>query len=53
MPNWVQVWDRALHMFQLTFDFNPDARRAVAEIADFVEYAVANAAPSAESTLGA
>lgn len=38
VPTWVQVWDRALHMFQLTFDFNPDARRAVDEIAEFVGY---------------
>ncbi|BBZ21988.1 alpha/beta hydrolase [Mycolicibacter hiberniae] len=38
VPNWVQIWDRALHMFQLSFDVNPDARRAVEEIADFVGY---------------
>lgn len=41
VPNWVQIWDRALHMFQLTFDFNPDARRAVAEITDFVDHVMA------------
>lgn len=41
VPNWVQIWDRALHMFQLTFDFNPDARRAVAEIADFISQVTA------------
>jgi hypothetical protein len=49
VPNWVQVWDRALHMFQLSFDFNPDARRAIAEIADFIDY-VMPAAPSIDST---
>ncbi|MEO8814210.1 MAG: alpha/beta hydrolase [Mycobacterium sp.] len=41
VPTWVQVWDRAMHMFQLTFDFNPDARRAVDEIAEFVGYVTA------------
>jgi monoterpene epsilon-lactone hydrolase len=25
---WVQVWHKAMHMFQLSFDVNPDARRA-------------------------
>lgn len=50
VPNWVQVWDRALHMFQLTFDFNPDARRAVAEIADFVDYVTPAASARADST---
>ncbi|OBG32011.1 alpha/beta hydrolase [Mycolicibacter heraklionensis] len=49
VPNWVQVWDRALHMFQLTFDFNPDARRAVAEIADFVAHVTAAAPRDAGS----
>lgn len=29
---------RSLHMFQLSFDVNPDARRAVDEITDFVGY---------------
>jgi acetyl esterase/lipase len=38
VPVWVQVWDKAMHMFQLTFDVNPDARRAVTEIASFVSY---------------
>lgn len=42
VANWVQIWDRALHMFQLSFDFNPDARRAVAEIADFIDYVLAD-----------
>lgn len=49
VPNWVQVWDRSLHMFQLTFDFNPDARHAVGEITDFVGYVTACAPPDAES----
>lgn len=49
VPNWVQIWDRALHMFQLSFDVNPDARRAVDEIADFVGYAMAAAPPNVES----
>ncbi|HEU4361577.1 MAG TPA: alpha/beta hydrolase [Mycobacterium sp.] len=38
VPAWVQVWHKAMHMFQLGFDVNPDARRAVDEIADFVDY---------------
>ncbi|MEB3071126.1 alpha/beta hydrolase [[Mycobacterium] vasticus] len=45
VPNWVQVWDRALHMFQLTFDFNPDARRAVDEIVAFMDDVTAAAPP--------
>ncbi|WP_420110351.1 alpha/beta hydrolase [Mycolicibacter arupensis] len=53
VPTWVQIWDRALHMFQLTFDVNPDALRAIDEIADFVGYAVADAQPSSQTTLGA
>ncbi|MGV0624740.1 alpha/beta hydrolase [Mycolicibacter minnesotensis] len=48
VPNWVQIWDRALHMFQMTFDVNPDARRAIDEIADFVDYAMSAARPDAE-----
>ena len=39
VPVWVQVWDQAMHMFQLSFDVNPDARKAVAEIVAFFEYA--------------
>jgi acetyl esterase/lipase len=35
---WVQLWDKAMHMFQLSFDVNPDARRAVDEVAQFVGY---------------
>jgi epsilon-lactone hydrolase len=38
VPAWVQIWDRAMHMFQLSFDVNPDARKAVAEIASFISY---------------
>ncbi|MEO6792183.1 MAG: alpha/beta hydrolase [Mycobacterium sp.] len=49
VPNWVQIWDRALHMFQLSFDVNPDARRAVGEIADFVGYVMAVAPPNVDS----
>lgn len=41
VANWVQIWDRALHMFQLSFDVNPDARRAVTEITDFIGYVMA------------
>jgi monoterpene epsilon-lactone hydrolase len=33
VPVWVQVWHKAMHMFQLSFDVNPDARRAVREVA--------------------
>ena len=41
VPVWVQVWHKAMHMFQLSFDVNPDARRAVADIAEFIAYATA------------
>jgi epsilon-lactone hydrolase len=41
VPAWVQVWHKAMHTFQLTFDVNPDARRAVDEVAAFVRYATA------------
>lgn len=50
VPNWVQIWDRGLHMFQLTFDVNPDARQAISEIADFVGTVTTGSAPSVEST---
>jgi hypothetical protein len=30
-----------MHMFQLSFDVNPDARRAVDEVASFIRYATA------------
>ncbi len=36
---WVQEWHKAMHMFQLSFDVNPDARRAVDEVAEFIRYA--------------
>lgn len=39
VPVWVQLWHKAMHTFQLTFDINPDARRAVEEIATFVHHA--------------
>lgn len=38
VPTWVQVWDKAMHMFQLSFDVNPDARKAVSEIVSFISY---------------
>lgn len=41
VPAWVQVWDKAMHMFQLSFDINPDARRAIEEITSFVTYVTA------------
>jgi epsilon-lactone hydrolase len=41
VPVWVQVWHKAMHMFQLSFDANPDARRAVTEVAAFIRYATA------------
>ena len=49
VPVWVQVWDKAMHMFQLSFDVNPDARQAVGEIASFVAYATAAARDEAAS----
>jgi epsilon-lactone hydrolase len=36
---WLQQWHKAMHMFQLSFDVNPDARRAVDEVAAFIRYA--------------
>ncbi len=47
VPVWVQVWDKAMHMFQLSFDVNPDARRAIAEIASFVAHVTAEASKAA------
>jgi monoterpene epsilon-lactone hydrolase len=41
IPVWVQEWHKAMHMFQLGFDINPDARRAVDEVAAFIRYATA------------
>lgn len=49
VPVWVQVWDRAMHMFQLSFDVNPDARRAIEEIASFVAHVTAAARDEAAS----
>lgn len=48
VPVWVQVWDKAMHMFQLSFDINPDARRAVDEITTFVDYCMSAAAPNVD-----
>ena len=47
VPVWVQVWDKTMHMFQLYFDLNPDAVRAIAEIASFVEHVTAEASQAA------
>jgi acetyl esterase/lipase len=41
IPVWVQVWDKAMHMFQLSFDVNPDARRAIDEITSFIGHVTA------------
>ncbi len=43
VPAWVQLWHKAMHMFQLSFDVNPDAREAVGEIADFVDHVMTTA----------
>lgn len=47
VPVWVQVWDKAMHMFQLSFDVNPDARRAVDEIASFIGHVTSEASQAA------
>lgn len=47
VPVWVQVWDKAMHMFQLSFDVNPDARRAVDEIASFIAHVTQEASQAA------
>ncbi len=39
VEDWVQQWHKAMHMFQLSFDVNADARRAVDEVAAFIRYA--------------
>lgn len=44
VSNWLQVWDRAPHVFQVGADFNPDARRAITDIGEFVRSVVATAA---------
>ena len=36
---WVQQWHKAMHMFQLSCDVNPDARLAVDEVGAFIRYA--------------
>lgn len=38
VPVWLQEWHKSMHMFQLSFDVNPDARRAVEEVAGFIRY---------------
>ena len=38
VPVWVQQWHKAMHMFQLGFDVNPDALRAVEEVAMFIRH---------------
>lgn len=35
----IQLWHKALHVFQLFFDVNPDARRAVDEVSTFIRVA--------------
>lgn len=49
VPVWVQLWDKAMHMFQLSFDVNPDARKASAEIVSFISYATAVARDEASA----
>lgn len=39
VPAWVQVWHKAIHAFQLSFDVNPDARLAVEEVTTFIRRA--------------
>ncbi|WP_343710583.1 hypothetical protein [Mycobacterium sp.] len=34
-----QTWDPTVNLFRLSFDVDPDARRAVAEIAAFAGHA--------------
>ncbi len=41
VPVWVQVWHKALHVFQLFFDVNPDARQALDEVSTFIGHATA------------
>jgi monoterpene epsilon-lactone hydrolase len=49
IPVWVQVWDKAMHMFQLSFDINPDAQKAVAEIVSFISYVTTAASDEASA----
>lgn len=39
VPVWVQMWHKAMHVFQLSFDVNPDARHAIEEVATFIREA--------------
>lgn len=43
VTNWLQIWDRAPHVFQFGSEFNPDARRAVEDIGSFTKSVVAAA----------
>lgn len=49
VPVWIQVWHKAMHMFQLSFDVNPDARRAVADIAEFIGFVTSRAQDEASA----
>ncbi len=51
--NWLQIWDRAPHVFQIGADVNPDARQAIAEIGAFTRSVVAAATASvSEANVG-
>jgi epsilon-lactone hydrolase len=50
VPVWVQVWDKAMHTFQLTFDVNPDARRAIDEVTAFIRCATTVVAEKDEAS---
>lgn len=43
VTNWLQIWDRAPHVFQFGSAFNPDARRAIEDIGSFTKSVVATA----------
>ncbi len=43
VSNWLQVWDRAPHVFQVGADINPDARQAISDIGAFIRSVVATA----------
>lgn len=51
VPVRVQIYDRAIHIFQFTAVTNPDARRAVAEIVDFVRSVVASGGDRRDSAI--
>jgi len=36
---WIQLWHKVLHVLQLLFDVNPDARRAVDEVSTIIREA--------------